>query len=570
MRNELFISAIVGLVPVLFGAAAQAQPDVTVSHLWHADEAGDPVPAPGAFSMAIDNRDAGTNEQHAGDIYFTGRIANPTSTTAPSMAVWKYDRFGNLQWTATFNADDTKDAYGVAIDVDRPYLANTPCRIYATGVFDGKYGKDIFTVCLDKDGNTIWTNRYDNAAVKGDDYPIQIVTRSVTYPMEQTYTVAVYVGGDSKGLTQTGTSADYDYAILKLDGANGNSAWGVQPGTSYALAARYDGTSHGTDNFAQMVVPPDATVSIPPQGSEVADLPEVEHVYATGVSLGYLTSKDYATIRANDSNPYSSTDPIIAVRTASAGDETATSIGATFNADLTPNSIFVTGYDNNTSSGMNEYLTVAYNANLSALTGGLYSWPRVYDNSGGGGNHFARRLVVASNGGGVYVTGDSWGGSGSNYDIATTAYDPYGGNYWTSAAGPTHRYNNPTASNEDRVSDMIADKDGNVYVAGRTWNGSTFDFVTYSLKAFNGTGRWSLSMPPGSSPDYPSQGFAANGTDLGACVRIGSIEFPIVNHLGDVVTFGTVLGYNPSGGKVVKYGLVRYCQADSTLGYTCP
>jgi len=67
--------------------------------------------------------------------------------------------------------------------------------------------------------------------------------------------------------------------------------------------------------------------------------------------------------------------------------------------------------------------------------------------------------VCIDDSGNVYVTGESNGGSGLNYDYATVKYNSAGAEQWTA------RYNGP-GDGDDKSFAVCADKNGNVYVTG--------------------------------------------------------------------------------------------------------
>jgi DNA-binding beta-propeller fold protein YncE len=122
-----------------------------------------------------------------------------------------------------------------------------------------------------------------------------------------------------------------------------------------------------------------------------------------------------------------------------------------------------TGYD---------YATVAYDAQSGASV-----WTRRYD--GPGHSHdTANAIAVSPDGTKVFVTGESWGSTSSDY--ATVAYDAQsGGSLWTK------RYDGPLHS-EDAAFVMTVSPDGSkVFVAGVVdiLQGASEDYLTiaYSI-----------------------------------------------------------------------------------------
>src|SRR5205823_4105106 len=98
-----------------------------------------------------------------------------------------------------------------------------------------------------------------------------------------------------------------------------------------------------------------------------------------------------------------------------------------------------------------DYVTVKYNsAGQQQWTAG-YTGPVL-------GDDIATALKVDASGN-VYVTGHSFGGSGTIYDYATIKYDSTGQQQWVA------RYNGPV-SDDDESAAIAIDGSGNVYVTG--------------------------------------------------------------------------------------------------------
>ncbi|MGE3109587.1 MAG: hypothetical protein AB7O77_14720 [Phycisphaerales bacterium] len=123
----------------------------------------------------------------------------------------------------------------------------------------------------------------------------------------------------------------------------------------------------------------------------------------------------------------------------------------------------------------------------------------------------------------------------------------------------THAYDNVPNQAEDRVSDMLVDKDANIYLAGKSYNGAGVleDHVTYSLDHF-GMQRWIVGGNIAVNWEFYSG--AAHGTDFAVAVRLVGVEAGAVNHAGDVCVLGQATELNASGAKVQRYTVVRYDQ----------
>jgi hypothetical protein len=132
--------------------------------------------------------------------------------------------------------------------------------------------------------------------------------------------------------------------------------------------------------------------------------------------------------------------------------------------------VFVTGCSYGSSGS--DYATMKYSST------GVPLWTRRY-NAPGNGNDCARAVAIDS-AGNVFVTGESDGANGGPQDYATLAYSNSGTLLWTK------RYNGPV-NGIDEARAIAVDRSGNVFVTGYSWNGTNFDFVTI---------KYSSSVPP--------------------------------------------------------------------------
>jgi len=201
------------------------------------------------------------------------------------------------------------------------------------------------------------------------------------------------------------------------------------------------------------------------------------NVYVTGYSVGDGTSKDYATIKyapagnqlwvQRYNGPGNYWDEANAITVDSSGN------------------IYVTGWSKGTKEGY-DYATIKYDPAGNQL------WVQRYN---GPGNSTDEAYAIAVDGSGdVYVTGYS-GGSGTFYDYATVKYYPNGDTDWV------RRYNGP-GKNSDVASAITVDGSGNVYVTGRSWSGTSFDYATIKYDP-SGNQLWVQRYNgPGNSWDY--------------------------------------------------------------------
>lgn len=137
--------------------------------------------------------------------------------------------------------------------------------------------------------------------------------------------------------------------------------------------------------------------------------------------------------------------------------------------------VYVTGF----AKGLNtseDYLTIKYNSNGDTLWTRSYDFVTEYDQA---------NSIAVDAAGNVYVTGQSDQDPTyiTNDDYATVKYNSSGAFQWV------QRFNNSTGNAIDRAIKVAADGSGNVYVTGRSNNGSDDDFVTIKYNS-SGAQQW--------------------------------------------------------------------------------
>jgi len=206
------------------------------------------------------------------------------------------------------------------------------------------------------------------------------------------------------------------------------------------------------------------------------------NIYVTGVSWGgSTTNDDWATIKYNS---YGVQQWVARYN----GTGSYTDVANDMAVDASGN-VYVTGWaytEPNTECGTPDYVTIKYNAS------GVQQWIKKYD--GAGSDDFSNKLALDLLGN-VYVTGSSK--SSTNQDIAVVKYSPTGTQLWAARFdGPSH--------NIDSATCILVDKDGSIYVAGKsvqTSAGSDYILIKYNAA---GTQQWNKRYNgPGNSDDIP-------------------------------------------------------------------
>ncbi|UOG73187.1 SBBP repeat-containing protein [Hymenobacter tibetensis] len=325
------------------------------------------------------------------------------------------------EWVARYAGD------GNSYDGVTSVVADAAGNTYVTGYSFQGNTYDYATVKYSPSGQQLWTARY-NGGSSGDDIPTGVAVDAAGN---------VYVTGYSYGTSST----SYNYATVKYS-STGQQLWA----TIYTSEPRFSTIS--SDDLA-------TSLAVDAAGN----------VYVTGSSFGANTAYDYATVK------YSSSGQQVWVsRYTGSGFSNESDVATKLVLDGTGN-VYVTGTSYRNSES--DYATVKYN------NSGQQLWVSRYNGPANG--YDLVRDVAVDGSGTVYVTGTS--DAGSSYDYATVRYSANGQQLWVA------RYNG-AGNTYDEATALATDGQGNVVVTGYADTGSGYDYTTLKYTAASGQQAW--------------------------------------------------------------------------------
>jgi uncharacterized delta-60 repeat protein len=425
------------------------------------------------------------------NIYVAGNSAGQSSFTEgdsynDDIVLIKYNSSGTEQWNVR------KNGAGNGTDRAAAMALEGSSNVFIAGSTENLGSYDYYVLKYTS-GGTLSASATYNGPAGGDDQATDIKVDG---------SGNVYVTGSSAGDTTS-----LDYLTLKYN-------------TSLAKSweARYDGTAGGDDGATALTLDGSlnvyvtgwsygagsqtdiTTVKYSSGGSQLwasrYDGPANDIDIATGISISqneaFVTGWSYGGTSGDD---------VVAVRYNSAGTQQwSQRLDGTGNAGDYPTGIATDNSENSYIVGLvdggstgNDLGVVKYNVS------GVKQWSDSYN---GTGNTLDRpTALTADNSGNVYVTGQS-DGLLTAADVVTIKYDASGNKLWESrynGAGNTYDYANAIA----------VDNSGNVYVAGY----SDADYLTIKYDA-SGSQIWASKYNgPGNSTDFATA-IALYGTDV--------------------------------------------------------
>jgi outer membrane protein assembly factor BamB len=383
------------------------------------------------------------------------------------------------------------------------------------------------SVAATSPGAQLWAARYDNPGNGGatsvaasPNGKTAFVTGYTTAGALEDYTTVAYNAATGAQLwaaryTDPGHTIDRAYSVAVSP--NGNTVFVT--GTSLnPPAAYYDTIAYNAATGAQLWVEryssvdtydaPAATVS--PNGSTV---------FVTGTGTG---ADNYATLAYNAVTGH---QQWVKLYKGPAGGNFGHSVAVSRDGTK----VFVTGASLGTNDGY-DYATVAYNA-----VTGAQLWVKRY-NGDTTGERGANSVAVSGNT--VFVTGSSYGGSITNYDYATVAY-----NAATGAQLWVKRYNGPGSGNDQAYSAAVSPSGGTVYVTGYTEMSPTagYDYTTIAYSAATGAQLWLARY---NGPGDFNEAYSVAVSPSGATVYVTGYSYGCICGGGDYAT----VAYNAATG----------------------
>ncbi|MBI1802870.1 MAG: SBBP repeat-containing protein [Ignavibacteriae bacterium] len=204
--------------------------------------------------------------------------------------------------------------------------------------------------------------------------------------------------------------------------------------------------------------------------------------------------------------------------------------------------VYVTGYSSGSRTGF-DYVTIRYNKAGAMMPG----WPQRY-NGPVNGNDKAYSLAI-DNSGNVYVTGESnQGALNGGVDIVTIGYDP-GGNlipWWPVIYTPPF-----SGAHRDAGYAIAVDGAGAyVYVTGESFSGTGIDYITICYNAATGVPEWARTYNGTANKTDKAYAIAVDPVtgDVAVTGESGGI-----GTLQDIATVRYTPGPVGSGGGVLVY-----------------
>jgi len=390
-----------------------------------------------------------------GNIYVSGYSWD--DTTKEDFATLKYSRNGNLLWTKRYNSANEQDRV-TAMTLDG--IGN----IYVTGFSANGTNVGYLTIKYLSNGDTAWVRRYEQTGYNC--YPSSITVDN----SGNAYVTGMRLGGPTAA----------DYLTIKYNNS-GDTVW----------TRIYNGPDNNYDSASAIV----------------AD--NLGNCYVTGYSM-QNGMEDYLTIKYDAFG-----NTIWTRRYTRSSDSEDKALAMVLDKS---GNLLVTGYSER-GAGDFDFLTIKY------YPSGDTAWLRRFNRSGGY-DDIATSIAI-DNLNNVYVIGTSDQPIGTGDDYLTIKYDSYGNQLWTAYYDGDDSFDEPRA--------ICLDELGNCYVTGKSYHSaSDYDYATVKYNS-SGTEQWIVRYNG-----------SANGSD-DACA-IGLDDSGMIYVAGSVYR----------GTSHFDYGIIRY------------
>jgi len=437
----------------------------------------------------------------SGNIIITGRSANGSNDDFWTL---KYSSAGDLQWQQVYDYVDDDRALAITTDDSG--------NVFITGESDADASPvrtlDYQTVAYNPSGTQLWQMRY-NGSASNDDIPSSIAAAAG----------AVYVTGQSDA--DAGNPIINDIATVSYNATTGAENWT----TAFAGSGQHDDignavavsgsacilaglTEDGTTSRNAIAIAYNSSgaqqwmqtfdgVGDNNENIRALAVDALDNVYVAGYVVNNRNDRDMALVKFSSSGIYMCRQTVNGTSTGSPDDAQGVALDNAGNAT-------VVGYTKN--SGESNDIT-CYQTDLNCNT----LWLNKYPTTAGGSDKI---YDIASDGNGnVYMTGrvDDDPSFNANDNCFTALLDASGAIVWSVMYSGT-------GSNEDRGSFIRLAPSGNIYVAGRTFNGSDFDIL---LLKYDNTGNqlWVRTYHGGNGNDDVSDFKVDSGENLYLCGR---------------------------------------------------
>lgn len=438
--------------------------------------------------------DGGANDRAAamrtdpnGNTYVTGR----SKSTNDDYYTIAYNTSGAPLWSAVY------DGAGAGNDRPQALACDSNGNVFVTGQSDvdatALINYDYLTIKYNSMGTEIWTVGY-NGMGNNNDIPADIAIdvngnvfvtgkadADATINTNNDYATLKY---NSNGIQQwvktlNGSANLSDAANTIAVDASGNC---FVSGLSNESNSQKNGTTvkYNATGVQQWIKYYNAEGDNSDNGSAIT-VDGSGNSYVAGYTFGNGSERDICVVKINSSG-----DTLWVKKIDGSAGKTDQANAIAVDAS---GNVYITGYAKNKITG-NDFLTIKFNALGDTV------WTRPYNGLGNGTDKATSIFVDAV--GNVYVTGSTDNDPSvlSNDDYVTVKYNSAGLKLWAATF-------NGAANGTDKASGMLVDASGNVFVTGKSFNGTNYDIVTVKYNSA-GVQQNSIVYSGGNGDDVPN------------------------------------------------------------------